>query len=745
MKIARKLLLPVLFFSTLLAGSVVLINLYFSRSSLRIEETRQAENLYQALRLKFSSLEDLALGLATQTAENPQVQEAFAAGDRQRLVELTLPAYEQINQQFDVPQHQFHLPPATSFLRLHELDNFGDDLSALRFTVLQANEEKILVAGLEIGRGGLGMRGVVPVQYQGTHIGTVEFGLNVDQTLLQEMKAQYGSDWQILLRQDLARIATFESASGQTPLADTALILQTSTLSQPLFASPAVYSRVLNGEKVITRTRSGNAYYSIYSTPLQDFSGRVIGVAEIISDRSPFVRAQASQLSLAALFIVASLLFGAMGLYVIISRTLHPVRLLTQHAAEVADGDFNRASPVNSKDEIGDLSRAFNSMTHQLRELIGGLEQRVSQRTFDLERRTSQLQASAEVTREITSAQDLEGLLTRAANLIRERFGFYHVGIFLVDEMKEYAYLRAATGDAGRRMLAEGRREQINGEGIIAYVISRNQTLLSQDSGSGETVFSDPALPDTHSQLTLPLVAGSRIVGALDVQSASPSAFDKEDTSTLQALADQLAVSIENIRLVERVESALKEINAFYQQQVKTAWKDITLQDRNIAFEYDRLAIKPMDHPLPADVIARLEAGQVVILDAAQINHAGNGHSRSTLIAPLLLRDQMIGSIGIESDDPEHFWTDEEIATVQAAAAQAALTLENARLLEQSRHRADRERLVAEITARMRQTLDIDTVLKTAALEMRRALNLKSAEVRLGPPQPPSDADKEQA
>ncbi|MCI0519783.1 MAG: GAF domain-containing protein, partial [Chloroflexi bacterium] len=671
-------------------------------------------------------------GLAVQTAENPQVQEAFAAGDRQRLTELTFPVYEHIRDRFDVPQHQFHLPPATSFLRLHQLDQFGDDLSAFRFTVVKANQEGVPVAGLEIGRAGLGMRGVAPVRYQDQHIGTVEFGLNIDQTLLQEMKAQYGGDWQILLRSGPAEIATFEAASVQVQAAGGEFLLQSSTLSQPLFAGSDVYPRVINGDKIITRGRNGDAFYSIYSAPLMDYSGQVIGVVEIITDRSPFVRAQSSQISLAILFIIASLIFGSLGLYVIISRALNPVRQLTQHAAEVAGGDLNLASPVNSRDEIGDLARAFNSMTHQLRELISGLEQRVAERTFDLERRTSQLQASAEVTREITSANDLEELLSRAVNLIRERFGFYHVGIYLVDEMKEYAYLRAATGDAGRRMLAEGRREKIGGEGMVSYVISRNQPLTAQDSSPGAPAFSDPALPDAHSQLILPLVAGSRIVGALDVHSASQAAFDKEDVAVLHTLADQLAVSIENIRLVERVEGALKEINAFYQQQVKTAWKDITQQDRNMAFVYDRLAIKPIDQPLPPEVVSRLESGQVVILDAGQASQAGNGRIHSTLIVPLLLRDQMIGSIGVESDEPDHYWSEEEIATVQAAAAQAALTLENARLLEQSRQRAERERLVADITARMRQTLDVDTVLKTAVVEMRKALDLKNVEIRLG-------------
>ncbi|MCA9876104.1 MAG: hypothetical protein KC441_20670, partial [Anaerolineales bacterium] len=209
MKITRKLLVPTLLLVGIGLISLLLVQTFNDLRDSTIQEQENLEFLNQAFQSRLQAMESFAVALALETAQNEEVQAAFAARDRERLAELTLPAYQALDEEFNIPQHQFHLPPATSFLRLHQPDNFGDDLSSFRFTVLQANEAKQPTSGLEIGRGGLGMRGVVPVNYQGSHIGTVEFGLNVDQNLIEELKKQYDADWQILLSRKPAEIATF--------------------------------------------------------------------------------------------------------------------------------------------------------------------------------------------------------------------------------------------------------------------------------------------------------------------------------------------------------------------------------------------------------------------------------------------------------------------------------------------------------------------------------------------------------
>ncbi|MBE9507558.1 MAG: GAF domain-containing protein, partial [Chloroflexi bacterium] len=187
------------------------------------------------------------------------------------------------------------------------------------------------------------------------------------------------------------------------------------------------------------------------------------------------------------------------------------------------------------------------------------LEQQVAQRTRDLERRTLHLQVAAEVARDATTARDLDDLLNRAVNLIRERFEFYHAGIFLVDERDEYAVLRAATGEAGRHMLEQGHRLKVGEQGIVGDVTGSGQPHIALDVGADAVHFDNPLLPETRLEMALPLKVGERVIGALDVQSIREAAFDEESVAALQIMADQLAVAIEKTRLFEQTQAALEE------------------------------------------------------------------------------------------------------------------------------------------------------------------------------------------
>ncbi len=187
------------------------------------------------------------------------------------------------------------------------------------------------------------------------------------------------------------------------------------------------------------------------------------------------------------------------------------------------------------------------------------LEQRVAGRTAELERRTVQLQVAAEVARDATTARDVGELLNRAVNLIRERFGFYHAGIFLVDERGEYAVLRAATGEVGRQMLERGHKLKVGEVGIVGYAASTGQPHIAPAVDADTVHFKNPLLPETRSEMALPLKVGERVIGALDVQSVQESAFDEDEVAVLQIMADQLAVVIEKARLFERTQAALEE------------------------------------------------------------------------------------------------------------------------------------------------------------------------------------------
>jgi PAS domain S-box-containing protein len=200
-------------------------------------------------------------------------------------------------------------------------------------------------------------------------------------------------------------------------------------------------------------------------------------------------------------------------------------------------------------------ARLHRQVQHHAQEL----EQRVTERTRDLERRTAHLQVAAEVARDATTAHDLNDLLNNAVDLIRERFGFYHAGIFLLDGSGEYAVLRAATGEAGRQMLEDEHKLKVGETGIVGYATGSGQPRISLDVGIDAVHFVNPFLPETRSEMALPLKVGGRIIGALDVQSIHEAAFSKDDVDTLQIMADQLAVAIERTRLFERAQATLTE------------------------------------------------------------------------------------------------------------------------------------------------------------------------------------------
>ncbi|HOT93298.1 MAG TPA: response regulator [Anaerolineae bacterium] len=197
-------------------------------------------------------------------------------------------------------------------------------------------------------------------------------------------------------------------------------------------------------------------------------------------------------------------------------------------------------------------------LREQIQRYTATLEQQVAERTAALARRNLQLHVAAEIARDATTAHSRDELLNRAVNLICERFGFYHVGIFLLDAQGKYAVLHAATGEPGRQLLATGFRLEIDKNSIVNQVIINGQARIVPDVGADSDYYSSPVLPETRAEMTLPMRAGGRIIGALDVQSAQLNAFDDEDSETLQILADQLAVALENIRLFEQMQATLE-------------------------------------------------------------------------------------------------------------------------------------------------------------------------------------------
>ena len=318
------------------------------------------------------------------------------------------------------------------------------------------------------------------------------------------------------------------------------------------------------------------------------------------------------------------------------------------------------------------------------------LEQRVEERTGELRtatfkaaRHASQLQAISDVAHTISLVTDIRSLLNSIASLISDRFGFYHVGIFLIDEAKEYAVLQAANSQGGRQMLERGHRLKIGEKGIVGYVTQHLEARIALDVGTDAVFFDNPDLPNTRSEMAVPLMVGTRLIGALDVQSTEAAAFTEEDVEVMHTLGDQVAIAIENARLFDETRRALDDAQNVYNRFVQREWEKITLERETRGYISSPAGVRvlsgALDYP---EVLQAIQSGNLVV-------EAGE---KASLAVPLKVRGETIGVLNIRTPDTGRTWNQDEIGAIQRIVDRAALALESVRLLAESERRDYRRR-----------------------------------------------------
>ena len=360
-------------------------------------------------------------------------------------------------------------------------------------------------------------------------------------------------------------------------------------------------------------------------------------------------------------------------------------------------------------------------LVQALEEQRGQLEEQVAERTADLASRSAQLEAAAQVAREAAGIRDVEQLLEETVNLVSERFGFYHTGLFLLDPAGEYAVLRAASSEGGRRMLARGHRLRVGQEGIVGHVTNTKRARVALDVGEDAVFFDNPDLPMTRSEAALPLVVGEEIVGVLDVQSTEREAFGEADLTVLQTLADQVAIAISNARLVRRVQESLEIERRAYGQMSLEAWRNLIRSGIGPGERYDPQRLL-QDRGQWREMPAEMEGLPVAAQD-------GPGPA---MAIPLKVREQVIGVLDAYKPSGTSDWSDDEVALFQALVDQLGVALDGARLYQDAQRRATQDRILGEVAMRMRETLDMDEVVRTAVREIGEALGIAEVEVRMG-------------
>lgn len=367
-------------------------------------------------------------------------------------------------------------------------------------------------------------------------------------------------------------------------------------------------------------------------------------------------------------------------------------------------------------------SRNLQGANKELASLQKELETRVKERTADLEKRVTQLQTVSSVANAIASVQDLDALLPSITELVSRRFGFYHTGIFLVDDANQYAVLRAANSEGGKRMLARQHRLMLDTKSMVGYAASVGLPRVALDVGTDALYFSNPDLPATRSEMSIPLRVGNRVIGALDVQSAEMNAFTQEDTEVLTILADQIAIAIENARLFSESKAALIESRETADQYIRQEWKSFSNQTRQNGFVFDGRQITPL-----------LSQGQSDRAKyTAQTGRLTLEKDSASITVPIKLRGQTIGVLDLRSKKGQRRWTDDEIALLEAAADRAAFALENARLVESAQRRASRERAIGEISGKIGSISERNIILQTAVEELGRKIGNSEIVIELG-------------
>lgn len=573
-------------------------------------------------------------------------------------------------------------------------------------------------------------------------------------------------------------------------------------------------------------------------------------------------------LTVSFLVLIGVVTVGTVIAAVLISRSIvRPINQLAASAEKLSSGDLDTRVTIATKDEIELVGEAFNTMAGRLQNLVGSLEAQI-------EARTQQLQASADVGRTAAALLDADELLDRVVNLITERFDFYYTAIFLVDAAGDNAVLRAATGEAGRILKDGGHKLPLSLDSMVAYAISKRKPRVALDVGKDAVHFANPLLPDTRSEIALPLMVGQETLGALDVQSERSAAFDEASIAVLQSMANQIAVALFNARSFEKVQKSLEyserqfevsrelfaaitpsdayiamgqvwvllpeidhlqiflvaerdpngqparyelmmdwdiiggvqvDVGQIYAvadvpiiqlgqadqvrviqdvnhpqvpRQVRLILRDMNVQAAlliplRIRGEYEGIIVASAERPvdfsdavlnlvtamtdqlavvlsnlqltkemqetvrrvellnrrLSAEAWQRYLADQVVTAESGQPAPAT---ALNRLEVPIQVRGQAIGRFALEDANADRAWNTEELSLFQTVANEVALAVDNARLIEQTRRAAQRDKDIASAADKIHRASDLEEILQTAVSEINRITGLPDVAIQFG-------------
>lgn len=329
-------------------------------------------------------------------------------------------------------------------------------------------------------------------------------------------------------------------------------------------------------------------------------------------------------------------------------------------------------------------------------------EKTFSQQTEDLKRYLDQNNVLLEIVSKINEHPEPQVLFEFVVTLTQDRFHLYYSGLFLVDDQGKNALLKAGSGEAGKKMLAANYSLAINGSSMVGWSIANQRQRASLNVETDSVHFTNPDLPLTRSEVTFPLIIRGQALGALTFQSTLLDAFNQEDINILQGIAGVVSYALDNMGLIEETKKNAEEINSLNQKYLETAWNEELKLNSNLSYVYE---------------------------NNSNLSEKKPGR---TYKIPMTLRGQTLGFLDLETDKDE--LSTDEMTLIETIINQTAISLENARLLEETQKQVNQEHYLTDLTTRFSRALDIDQILNIAVKELGQLPQVSDVSVYLKSP-----------
>lgn len=365
-----------------------------------------------------------------------------------------------------------------------------------------------------------------------------------------------------------------------------------------------------------------------------------------------------------------------------------------------------------SNREMGRVLRLERSLSSRLQSQSQDLEDQVAQRTQSLERKAAQLETTAEISRLAGEMLDPIDLMSQSVELIRARFGLYHVSIYLLDETGLWSNLAASTGEAGKALISQRHRLATGSASIIGWVTANRLPRIAADINDDPFYYRNPLLPDTRSQLAIPLTVGTRLLGALDLHSSTLAAFEEDDVRAIEAIASELAIAIDSTRLIQETQRQLARFESSYRDLARQSWR--------------RIARSPggVDIRIGTPDILNLQ-GEVIYLTPLESEQRGVpvlSEDKRELSVPVQMRGEVIATITARREEDEEPWTEDDISLLNAVAGQTALALESARQYTEEHRRVAELEVINRVSQAVSQHLRLDSLYRVVHAQINQVL-----------------------